>query len=63
MIGLTWTCHICKDERPDSAISVYHVTEQIKGLEFQSNVRYCNDRRPCIEAAPLFRFFKELTDG
>lgn len=48
--GLTWTCHICGDERPDKLISVlsYPIFEGAK-----RNVRYCNDRVACLEGAAL----------
>lgn len=48
----TWTCHICKDERPDRFISVYtHQRELSGGIRFSENVRYCNDRPACAAAA------------
>jgi hypothetical protein len=51
---LTWTCHFCKDERPDDKISVAH--RPVMGMEdyfprAQWNLRYCNDRPECIEKA------------
>lgn len=65
MPGLTWTCHVCKAERPDARISV-HVTDMSPrfGLppgSAEQNVRYCNDRQACIDGAPQVRFLKEGT--
>ncbi len=54
MNGLTWTCHICKKERPDKKISV-QTNEADLGKE---NVRYCNDNDDCREKAKTFSFFK-----
>ena len=53
---LTWKCHACGDERPDSKVSVAHVP--LPGLEnafpeTRQNVRYCNDRPACAEKAKL----------
>lgn len=48
----TWTCHACGDERPDAAISVWSTWRTIGGVDVQTNVRYCNDRPGCVEAAP-----------
>jgi hypothetical protein len=58
---LTWTCHICGEERPDEKISVR--TADLSGEHnfppgtMKQNVRYCNDRPACIEGAKTFRFF------
>jgi hypothetical protein len=47
-----WTCHVCGDYRPDSAISVYSSTIMLAGnIPMQQNVRYCNDRPACQEGA------------
>jgi hypothetical protein len=57
MDELTWICHICGDERPDDKISVYkHIRRLESGIEFIENVRYCNDKESCIEAAKDFHF-------
>lgn len=54
---LTWTCHVCGDERPDSAIDVFKTKRTLDGgIEVQTNVRYCNDRPTCIEEAPNVDF-------
>lgn len=52
---LTWTCHVCGDERPDEWISVFTDSEPIAGTdaEMTVNVRFCNDRRDCIRGAPV----------
>jgi hypothetical protein len=55
----TWKCHICGDERPDDKISVFkHSTTTPGGIRLSENVRYCNDRKKCIEAAPNFHFIE-----
>jgi len=57
MNHLTWTCHICKRERPDLKISVHQRPLVINGLELgKENVRYCNDNPACRAAAPHFSF-------
>lgn len=50
---LTWTCHICSDERPDAAISVHKqpVLSDLGDDLIQRNIRYCNDRPSCHEGA------------
>jgi len=48
--NLTWKCHICGEERPDNKISV--VTYPLKNLEgAERNLRYCNDKKECIDKA------------
>ena len=57
---LTWTCHICKEERPDDKISVYKHPLIILGKEVgEQNVRYCNDKLSCIAAAKLHKFVED----
>lgn len=57
--AITWTCHICGDERPDRLIAV-HTTDLSTEFGFQpgtlqQNVRYCTDRPSCAEAAKTLR--------
>jgi hypothetical protein len=52
MEGLTWTCHVCGDERPDDKIDVFSVVENVRGVIVQQNVRYCNDRIECRAGCP-----------
>ncbi len=56
MNDLTWTCHVCRDRRPDAAISVHKIDLSAEaGLPagaFTVNVRYCNDRPACRVGAP-----------
>lgn len=56
---LTWTCHLCGDDRPDAQISVCSTDISVeKGLPpgtMRQNVRYCNDRFACVEAAKTKR--------
>ncbi len=58
---ITWTCHICGDERPDVAIAVKATDiSEDKGLPagtLVQNVRYCRDRVTCTEKAQTFRMF------
>lgn len=49
---LTWTCHVCGDERPDNKIDVFSVVENLRGIMVQQNVRYCNDRSMCRAGCP-----------
>jgi hypothetical protein len=55
--NLTWTCHVCGDERPDTAISVFK-REHTGAVAFTENIRYCNDRPACIEGARTFSHLK-----
>jgi len=49
---LTWTCHVCHEERPDAAISVLSKPIEVApGVVATQNVRYCNDRPSCIAGA------------
>ncbi len=54
-LPITWTCHICKQERPDEFISVVvHDNSTDYDLPegaWQSNVRYCNDNEDCAKKA------------
>jgi hypothetical protein len=45
---ITWTCHVCGEERPDQAIGVHtsHLTSP-RGVALIHNVRYCTDRPGC----------------
>lgn len=57
---LTWTCHICKKERPDDKISVVSKPIIMNGKAIgQQNIRYCNDNSKCVAAAAEYDFFKE----
>lgn len=59
MKNITWTCHICKKERPDNAISVYSSVKILNSHSLQQNVRYCNDNDDCKVNAKTFSFFKK----
>jgi hypothetical protein len=55
---LTWTCHVCGDERPDEQISVHKTQVELRGaVTVTQNVRYCNDRPACAEGAKTYSFF------
>lgn len=55
VFGESWTCHVCKEERPDSLISVviHDMSTEYKlpPRSMKRNVRYCNDRTGCWKAA------------
>lgn len=60
MDELTWTCHICGEERPDDKISVTTHPLIYNGQRIGSqNVRYCNDRTSCAEGAEEKRFMED----
>ncbi len=59
--GLTWTCHICGDTRPDDKISVLTKPNSVGLITLEENIRYCNDRQRCIDGAKDFSFYKEVT--
>ncbi len=52
---MTWTCHVCGELRPDSTISVVttdvSTQYELPSGTMKQNVRYCNDRQTCINAA------------
>lgn len=60
---LTWTCHICGEERPDEKISVYKkdISEDHNLPEgtMEHNVRYCNDKLECGQAAKGYDHFEK----
>jgi len=70
---ITWTCHICHEERPDDRIDV--LTTDLSadfGMPagtVKQNVRYCNDREMCRIGARTKRLVhdalarKVLADG
>lgn len=60
---LTWTCHICLNERPDDKISVISKSLNIPGVDAKQNIRYCNDRAECAAGAQEFSFVKGDDDG
>lgn len=60
---ITWKCHICDEERPDSKISVHTSDASSKyGLPpgtMKMNVRFCNDKPDCIKKAPNFNLLNK----
>ena len=58
-LAISWTCHVCGEERLDQFISV--VTQDLSaehGLPvgtYSQNVRHCNDRPRCSERAATLR--------
>lgn len=68
--GLTWTCHVCGDERPDLSIAVFkRDVSTDHGLPIGSmftNVRHCSDRPKCRAGAEGVQWFaktKVIDDG
>ncbi len=63
MRNITWTCHICGEERPDNMIAVHKTDLSSEhGLPpetMQQNVRYCKDKPDCFTEALNFRFNKK----
>ena len=53
---MTWTCHICGEERPDEYISVMSKSLNIPNVDAEQNIRYCNDKPKCAEGAETFSF-------
>lgn len=57
MSNLTWTCHVCDEERPDARISVARhddsARHDLPEGTWIENVRFCNDRTSCTAAAIL----------
>ena len=55
-MSLSWVCHVCNDVRSDSKISVLSrdvsADYGLPAGTMKQNVRYCNDRPACVEAAP-----------
>lgn len=64
MEGLSWTCHICGRERPDTVIKVYtrDVSEKynLPVGTMRENIRYCGDSVVCQKGAETFNFVKEV---
>jgi hypothetical protein len=56
---ISWTCHICGQERPDDKILVYTTDLSAEfGLQYgtlRQNVRYCEDNPACILGAQTKR--------
>jgi hypothetical protein len=56
---MRWTCHVCGDERPDSAISVF---KRKHGENITENIRFCNDRQACAAGAQTFSHLDKNSD-
>ena len=61
MEDIVWSCHICGEVRPDCKIYVHTTKLKVGGVEFDQNVRYCNDNPSCVNKAPSFSFLKSST--
>ena len=46
---ITWKCSVCRENRPDSKISVAQATAL--GGSWTVNKKYCNDKPDCREKA------------
>tara|TARA_Y100000310_G_scaffold94351_1_gene91970 strand:- start:308 stop:511 length:204 start_codon:yes stop_codon:yes gene_type:complete len=62
--SITWSCHICKTNRPDNKIDV-KTTDLSSELKLpygtiKQNVRYCNDNKDCKTKAQTYRFGKKV---
>ena len=56
---MEWTCHICKEVRPDECISVCVKSLIMNGQQLgEQNIRYCNDKESCIKGVEEFSFIK-----
>ena len=59
---ITWTCHVCGEERPDDKISVFKrdisAENNLPPGCATENIRYCNDRSACSERAKTMRLSK-----
>lgn len=58
----TWKCHICGEERPDSAIDVYtrdisHVYD-LPAKSISENIRFCRDRAACVKGVAFYSHLK-----
>jgi hypothetical protein len=62
-MDLTWTCHVCGDDRPDRLIGVHkHRLRHVQSrVVMDENVRYCLDRPACAAAAQTFHFIDLTT--
>lgn len=51
--NLVWSCHFCKESRPDAQVGVAARTRTLPGTEVvvRETRRYCKDRAVCRQAA------------
>ena len=55
---ITWTCHICKNERPDNLIGVHRKPLIFNDMEMgEQNIRYCLDNPTCADGATKYNHF------
>ncbi len=60
--NMTWTCHVCGDDRPDELIDVMTTSKvSPNGVVFEQNVRYCKDRIQCEAGAIAVDFTEDTT--
>ena len=56
-IEVVWSCHICREIRPDNLIGVLQKPFVVNGMVIGTqNVRYCLDKPACFECAKNFSF-------
>lgn len=54
---MEWSCHICKETRPDAMISVISKPLVMAGKVCgEQNIRFCNDKIECRQGAVDFDF-------
>ena len=56
---LWWSCHVCKQMRPDSKISVHRRARTRGRVVIHENVRYCNDNPECQKGAMDVHFLSK----
>jgi len=65
-LQITWSCHICGDERPDRFIGVFS-TDISADISLplgtaRQNIRHCLDRQECVLRAKSKRFFRDVNN-
>lgn len=60
VLDITWTCHVCGDERRDRFIGVFTREKMFPGgVRVRENIRFCNDRLECTQGANDVHFIKD----
>lgn len=53
LTGLTWWCHVCGEERPDSYIGTARAWSNVGGVTITTSARFCVDSTTCRIMATL----------